>query len=258
MHVQSLWLSPVACLELWPSPITCSEPVTIFCYIFKASDHLLLHVWSLWPTSGTYSNSLTIFCCMFEVGYHLLLHVQSLWPPSVACSEFLPIFCCMYRALTIFYWMLLSLTILIPVHSLNILCSPFRDVRGRTWGTLCQESWLPLLYTIGSSETPCQPLSLLPLLLWQWIHLFLEMLYDFHNKQQCLAEKLFGHDLIYNFYFFQEIKPLVSEFTVKSTIISRYAFTAVSCTMVNRAAEAKDVVFQMQIPAAAFVSNFTM
>ncbi|KAM5170845.1 inter-alpha-trypsin inhibitor heavy chain H5 [Mantella aurantiaca] len=28
--------------------------------------------------------------------------------------------------------------------------------------------------------------------------------------------------------------------------------------MVNRAAEAKDVVFQMQIPAAAFVSNFTM
>ncbi|XP_068132155.1 inter-alpha-trypsin inhibitor heavy chain H5 [Hyperolius riggenbachi] len=54
------------------------------------------------------------------------------------------------------------------------------------------------------------------------------------------------------------IKPLVSEYTVKSTIISRYAFTAVSCTMVNRAAEAKDVVFQMQIPAAAFVSNFTM
>ncbi|XP_018421963.1 PREDICTED: inter-alpha-trypsin inhibitor heavy chain H5 [Nanorana parkeri] len=56
----------------------------------------------------------------------------------------------------------------------------------------------------------------------------------------------------------REIKPLVSEFSVKSTIISRYAFTAVSCTMVNRAAQAKDVVFQMQIPAAAFVSNFTM
>ncbi|KAM9311198.1 inter-alpha-trypsin inhibitor heavy chain H5 [Gastrophryne carolinensis] len=56
----------------------------------------------------------------------------------------------------------------------------------------------------------------------------------------------------------REIRPLVSEFTVKSTIISRYAFTAVSCTMVNRAAEAKDVVFQMQIPAAAFISNFTM
>ncbi|XP_069834865.1 inter-alpha-trypsin inhibitor heavy chain H5 [Dendropsophus ebraccatus] len=56
----------------------------------------------------------------------------------------------------------------------------------------------------------------------------------------------------------REIRPLVTDFIVKSTILSRYAFTAVSCTMVNRAAEAKDVVFQMQIPAAAFVSNFTM
>ncbi|KAM8972136.1 inter-alpha-trypsin inhibitor heavy chain H5 [Pelodytes ibericus] len=56
----------------------------------------------------------------------------------------------------------------------------------------------------------------------------------------------------------RETKPQLAEFTVKSTIISRYAFTAVSCTMVNRAAEAKDTVFQMQIPSAAFVSNFTM
>ncbi|XP_073445136.1 inter-alpha-trypsin inhibitor heavy chain H5 [Dendrobates tinctorius] len=56
----------------------------------------------------------------------------------------------------------------------------------------------------------------------------------------------------------REIRPLITDFNVKSTIISRYAFTAVSCTMVNRAVEAKEVVFQMQIPAAAFVSNFTM
>lgn len=56
----------------------------------------------------------------------------------------------------------------------------------------------------------------------------------------------------------REIRPLVTDFSVKSTILSRYAFTAVSCTMVNRAAEAKEVVFQMQIPATAFVSNFTM
>ncbi|XP_077120610.1 inter-alpha-trypsin inhibitor heavy chain H5 [Ranitomeya variabilis] len=56
----------------------------------------------------------------------------------------------------------------------------------------------------------------------------------------------------------REIRPLITDFTVKSTIISRYAFTAVSCTMVNRVIEAKEVVFQMQIPAAAFVSNFTM
>uniref|UniRef100_A0A8C5PDJ5 Inter-alpha-trypsin inhibitor heavy chain 5 n=1 Tax=Leptobrachium leishanense TaxID=445787 RepID=A0A8C5PDJ5_9ANUR len=56
----------------------------------------------------------------------------------------------------------------------------------------------------------------------------------------------------------RETKPQLVEFSVKSTIISRYAFTAVSCTMVNRAAEAKDTTFQMLVPAAAFVSNFTM
>ncbi|XP_056429226.1 inter-alpha-trypsin inhibitor heavy chain H5 isoform X1 [Hyla sarda] len=56
----------------------------------------------------------------------------------------------------------------------------------------------------------------------------------------------------------REIRPLVTDFIVKSTILSRYAFTAVSCTMVNRAVEAKEVVFQMQIPATAFVSNFSM
>uniref|UniRef100_H3ARB8 Inter-alpha-trypsin inhibitor heavy chain 5 n=1 Tax=Latimeria chalumnae TaxID=7897 RepID=H3ARB8_LATCH len=55
-----------------------------------------------------------------------------------------------------------------------------------------------------------------------------------------------------------EPKPQVTEFMVKSTIISHYAFTAVSCTMINRMSEAKEAVFQMQIPAAAFISNFTM
>nr|XP_033814740.1 inter-alpha-trypsin inhibitor heavy chain H5 [Geotrypetes seraphini] len=61
-------------------------------------------------------------------------------------------------------------------------------------------------------------------------------------------------------YFQQrrEIKPVMAEFTVKSTIISRYAFTAVSCSMVNRGSEAKEGTFQMQIPATAFISNFTM
>ncbi|XP_019399291.1 PREDICTED: inter-alpha-trypsin inhibitor heavy chain H5 [Crocodylus porosus] len=55
-----------------------------------------------------------------------------------------------------------------------------------------------------------------------------------------------------------ETRPRMAEFMVKSTIISRYAFTAVSCTMVNSGSEAKEGVFEMQIPAAAFVSNFTM
>ncbi|XP_046534683.1 inter-alpha-trypsin inhibitor heavy chain H5 [Equus quagga] len=53
-------------------------------------------------------------------------------------------------------------------------------------------------------------------------------------------------------------KPLMTEFSVKSTIISRYAFTTVSCRMLNRASEDQEIVFQMQIPAAAFITNFTM
>ncbi|XP_026334517.1 inter-alpha-trypsin inhibitor heavy chain H5 [Ursus maritimus] len=53
-------------------------------------------------------------------------------------------------------------------------------------------------------------------------------------------------------------KPLMTEFSVKSTIISRYAFTTVSCRMLNRASEDQEIEFQMQIPAAAFITNFTM
>ncbi|XP_032205684.1 inter-alpha-trypsin inhibitor heavy chain H5 [Mustela erminea] len=53
-------------------------------------------------------------------------------------------------------------------------------------------------------------------------------------------------------------KPLMTEFSVKSTIISRYAFTTVSCRMLNRASEDQEIEFQLQIPAAAFLTNFTM
>ncbi|XP_004480128.2 inter-alpha-trypsin inhibitor heavy chain H5 [Dasypus novemcinctus] len=53
-------------------------------------------------------------------------------------------------------------------------------------------------------------------------------------------------------------KPLMTDFSVKSTIISRYAFTTVSCQMLNRASEDQEIEFQMQIPAAAFITNFTM
>uniref|UniRef100_A0A8C0ISR9 Inter-alpha-trypsin inhibitor heavy chain 5 n=1 Tax=Chelonoidis abingdonii TaxID=106734 RepID=A0A8C0ISR9_CHEAB len=59
-------------------------------------------------------------------------------------------------------------------------------------------------------------------------------------------------------FWLHETKPRMAEFTVKSTIISRYAFTTVSCTMVNSGSEAKEGTFEMQIPAAAFISNFTM
>ncbi|KAB0348502.1 hypothetical protein FD754_013359 [Muntiacus muntjak] len=53
-------------------------------------------------------------------------------------------------------------------------------------------------------------------------------------------------------------KPLMTEFSVKSTIISRYAFTTVACRMLNRGSEDQEVTFQMQIPAAAFITNFTV
>ncbi|XP_042191254.1 inter-alpha-trypsin inhibitor heavy chain H5 [Callorhinchus milii] len=59
-------------------------------------------------------------------------------------------------------------------------------------------------------------------------------------------------------YWRPDRKPQVTDFTVKSTIVSRYAFTAVSCTVVNRASVPSDAGFQMQIPASAFISNFTM
>ncbi|XP_026577373.1 inter-alpha-trypsin inhibitor heavy chain H5 isoform X3 [Pseudonaja textilis] len=55
-----------------------------------------------------------------------------------------------------------------------------------------------------------------------------------------------------------ETRPRMSEFSVKATIISRYAFTTVSCTLVNTGSEAREGVFEMQIPITAFISNFTM
>ncbi|XP_040885806.1 inter-alpha-trypsin inhibitor heavy chain H5 [Toxotes jaculatrix] len=56
----------------------------------------------------------------------------------------------------------------------------------------------------------------------------------------------------------KETKPHVQELSIKTTIISRYAFTAVYCAMLNRHSAATEGVFQFQIPAGAYVSNFTM
>ncbi|GAA6066663.1 inter-alpha-trypsin inhibitor heavy chain H5 isoform X1, partial [Tachysurus ichikawai] len=55
-----------------------------------------------------------------------------------------------------------------------------------------------------------------------------------------------------------ETKPHIQELSVSTTIISRYAFTAVSCTMINRHSAASEAVFMFHIPAAAYISNFTM
>uniref|UniRef100_A0A3Q0R3G5 Inter-alpha-trypsin inhibitor heavy chain 5 n=1 Tax=Amphilophus citrinellus TaxID=61819 RepID=A0A3Q0R3G5_AMPCI len=56
----------------------------------------------------------------------------------------------------------------------------------------------------------------------------------------------------------QETKPHIQELSIKTTIISRYAFTAVYCALLNRHSAASEGVFQFQIPANAYVSNFTM
>lgn len=56
----------------------------------------------------------------------------------------------------------------------------------------------------------------------------------------------------------KETKPHIHELSIKTTIISRYAFTAVYCAMHNRHSAATEGVFQFQIPADAYVSNFTM
>ncbi|KAI3366596.1 hypothetical protein L3Q82_009284, partial [Scortum barcoo] len=59
-------------------------------------------------------------------------------------------------------------------------------------------------------------------------------------------------------FHMQETKPHIQELSIKTTIISRYAFTAVYCAMLNRHTAATEGVFQFQIPADAYVSNFTM
>lgn len=57
---------------------------------------------------------------------------------------------------------------------------------------------------------------------------------------------------------FQEAKSHIQELSIKTTIISRYAFTAVHCAMLNRYSAAAEGLFQFQIPAGAYISNFTM
>lgn len=66
------------------------------------------------------------------------------------------------------------------------------------------------------------------------------------------------HVLRCSMFPLQETKPHIQELSIKTTIISRYAFTAVYCAMLNRHSAATEGVFQFQIPADAYVSNFTM
>ncbi|XP_061768107.1 inter-alpha-trypsin inhibitor heavy chain H5 isoform X2 [Nerophis ophidion] len=56
----------------------------------------------------------------------------------------------------------------------------------------------------------------------------------------------------------KETRPHIQELSIKTTILSRYAFTAVRCVLLNRHASAADGLFHFHIPAGALVSNFTM
>uniref|UniRef100_A0A3B3Z7L6 Uncharacterized protein n=1 Tax=Periophthalmus magnuspinnatus TaxID=409849 RepID=A0A3B3Z7L6_9GOBI len=55
-----------------------------------------------------------------------------------------------------------------------------------------------------------------------------------------------------------ETKPHIQELSIKTTIISRYSFTAVHCALLNRHSAAAEGVFQYAIPADAYISNFTI
>lgn len=76
-------------------------------------------------------------------------------------------------------------------------------------------------------------------------------------KSQLMNELVpcWGHSHV---FLFQENKPYIQELSIKTTIISRYAFTAVYCSMLNRHAAAAEGTFQFRIPTGAFISNFTM
>lgn len=56
----------------------------------------------------------------------------------------------------------------------------------------------------------------------------------------------------------KESRPHIHELSIKTTVISRYAFTAVHCAMLNRHSAATEGVFHFAVPAGAYISNFTM
>ncbi|XP_031422757.1 inter-alpha-trypsin inhibitor heavy chain H6 isoform X2 [Clupea harengus] len=50
----------------------------------------------------------------------------------------------------------------------------------------------------------------------------------------------------------------VTDFHVKSTVVSRYARTTVISTVFNRLPQATDATFEVDLPSTAFISNFTI
>ncbi|KAM4663350.1 inter-alpha-trypsin inhibitor heavy chain H6 [Discoglossus pictus] len=50
----------------------------------------------------------------------------------------------------------------------------------------------------------------------------------------------------------------ISSLFIQSNIVSRYAFTKVQTVMVNPHSEAKEAIFDLDLPSSAFISNFTL
>ncbi|XP_074133719.1 inter-alpha-trypsin inhibitor heavy chain H6 [Sminthopsis crassicaudata] len=56
----------------------------------------------------------------------------------------------------------------------------------------------------------------------------------------------------------QEPKLPVTHFSIRSTIVSRYAHTQIVSVMTNPHSEAQEAIFDLDLPSLAFISNFTM
>ncbi|KAM8753024.1 inter-alpha-trypsin inhibitor heavy chain H6 [Rhynchonycteris naso] len=53
-------------------------------------------------------------------------------------------------------------------------------------------------------------------------------------------------------------KLLMTSYSVRSTVVSRYAHTLVTSVLFNPHAEAQEAIFDLNLPRLAFISNFTM
>lgn len=56
----------------------------------------------------------------------------------------------------------------------------------------------------------------------------------------------------------RSLQPSITDFSARSTVSSRFAETVFHCEMYNPFEENSDVVFKVQLPSSAFISNFTM
>lgn len=56
--------------------------------------------------------------------------------------------------------------------------------------------------------------------------------------------------------FLSQLK--VTEYHVRSSVVSRYAVTTVQSSVWNQLPIVKEAAFEVDLPSSAFISNFTM